>query len=473
MPRVSVVVPTYNQEQFIQSTLTSVLNQTYQDFEIVIANDASTDNTVTKIQAVHDPRIRLFSLERNQGESAATNYGIQQAQGKYIAILHSDDLFRPDKLERQVNFLEQNPQFDAVLSHAEVIDEAGRPLPDKTHVLQQIFPQPNRTRFQWLNQFFIRDNCLCQTSSMVRCSCYQTVGLYDRRLRQIPDFDFWVRFCLQHELHIIPEPLTQYRVHQSNISGIRPETIKRHHIEVLQILKHFLCEEVYQHIFEIFPYLYQQYGSGFESDLAPFLLAQQAFIVNRSPHQLFGLEILYQLLNQPDVVERLNQKYNFDFYDLIELTGKYDIFGFDQQSRSKANSTHISRGSLSTGNRSEKRLKLANLPGKIGQNPPLVSIVIPTYNGEQFISETLQTALQQTYTNLEIIVSDDGSVDQTLDIVHSFQQQCNWPCSVLTHKNYGLVGNLNFCIQQARGKYIKFLFQDDLLEPDCIAEMVA
>ena len=95
MPRVSVVIPTHNQAAYISEAIRSVLDQTYQDFEIVIVNDASSDRTIEKVLENPDPRIRLFNFEQNQGESAATNYGIQKARGDLIAILHSDDVFFP------------------------------------------------------------------------------------------------------------------------------------------------------------------------------------------------------------------------------------------------------------------------------------------------------------------------------------------------------------------------------------------
>ncbi|MDT9203196.1 glycosyltransferase [Limnospira sp. PMC 1243.20] len=105
--------------------------------------------------------------------------------------------------------------------------------------------------------------------------------------------------------------------------------------------------------------------------------------------------------------------------------------------------------------------------------PPLVSICIPTYNGETFIREAILSALNQTYSNCEIILADDGSIDDTIAIAKSLQVSSPIPFRILTHINYGLVDNLNFCISQAQGKYVKFLFQDDTLEPNCIEQLVA
>lgn len=103
---------------------------------------------------------------------------------------------------------------------------------------------------------------------------------------------------------------------------------------------------------------------------------------------------------------------------------------------------------------------------------PLVSICIPSYNGAAFIAQALESALAQTYLPLEIIVSDDASTDATLNIVKTFQNQTDIPIRIYQHQPLGIGANWNHCVQQAQGAYIKFLFQDDLLYPDCIERMV-
>ncbi|AFZ04738.1 glycosyl transferase family 2 [Oscillatoria nigro-viridis PCC 7112] len=124
----------------------------------------------------------------------------------------------------------------------------------------------------------------------------------------------------------------------------------------------------------------------------------------------------------------------------------------------------------------------ANLPqskqqsqskGELPNEQPKVSICIPTYNGEAFIGEAIKSALAQTYANIELIISDDGSTDRTIAIAQSFQSETSVDFRIVLHRNYGLSQNWNFCISQAKGQYIKFLFQDDLLAPECIEKMVA
>jgi glycosyltransferase involved in cell wall biosynthesis len=105
-------------------------------------------------------------------------------------------------------------------------------------------------------------------------------------------------------------------------------------------------------------------------------------------------------------------------------------------------------------------------------NFPLVSICIPTYNGEAFIAEAMDSAISQTYPNLEIIVSDDASVDATLEIIESYRLKTSIPIHIFNHEPSGIGANWNHCIKKAKGEYIKFLFQDDVLMVNCVKVMV-
>ncbi|GAA3571932.1 glycosyltransferase family 2 protein [Snuella lapsa] len=104
---------------------------------------------------------------------------------------------------------------------------------------------------------------------------------------------------------------------------------------------------------------------------------------------------------------------------------------------------------------------------------PLVSVCIPTFNGERFVSEAMDSVVNQTYPNLEIVVSDDASDDLTLERIEAFKEKTDIPIIIHNHVPSGIGSNWNNCINKAQGKYIKFLFQDDVLKPECIAEMVA
>ncbi|HAN75741.1 MAG TPA: hypothetical protein DDZ60_14010 [Planktothrix sp. UBA10369] len=463
MARITVIIPTYNQESYILEAIDSVLNQTYQDFEIVITNDGSSDQTWQIIQEKKDPRIRLFSFDQNQGVSIAANHCIRQATGELIAILDSDNIFLPDKLEKQVNFLDKNPEFDAVFTQAKIIDKNGNFHRGKESSFQQLFAQDNKNRFQWLNSFFYTDNSLCNTSVLIKKKCYDQVGLYDPRLRQIHDLDFWIRLCLKSEIYVLPEPLVLFRFHDRNISGVTTENIVRHTWEMSQVLEHYLSPEISKNFYNIFPQQ-QLIKTSITPDDLQFLIAKLALNIHRPSHQYFGISTLYQLLNNSESAEYIEKKYSFKYTDLIHLTGNYDIFQIISNKKLKQDLDQTKK-------------QLEALQQKLDlsietESQPLVSILIPTYNGEDFVSKAIQSGLDQTYSNLEIIISDDGSTDGTVKIAESFQKQSSIPYRIITHSNYGLVKNLNFSIQQAQGKYIKFIFQDDWLEPNCIKDMV-
>jgi len=138
---------------------------------------------------------------------------------------------------------------------------------------------------------------------------------------------------------------------------------------------------------------------------------------------------------------------------------------------SQRQNLQIKLQSTNNTNQLSSRTNSSDINPEISQ--PLVSICIPTYNGEAFIAAALESAFAQTYSPIEVIVSDDSSKDETVAIAKSFQSKTSVDFRIILHRNYGLAQNWNFCISQAKGKYIKFLFQDDLMEPDCIEKMVA
>lgn len=121
---ISIVVPVYNCEKFIEETITSVLNQTYKDFELILVNDCSTDKSVDKIKSFSDARIRLIEQETNQGAYAARNRGVKEARGRYIAFLDADDIWEPVKLEHELTFMEEE-DAGFVFSGYEFADENG------------------------------------------------------------------------------------------------------------------------------------------------------------------------------------------------------------------------------------------------------------------------------------------------------------------------------------------------------------
>jgi glycosyltransferase involved in cell wall biosynthesis len=301
-------MPSYNHAPFIGEAITSVLHQTYQDFELLITDDCSSDNSAEIIREFKDPRIKFYENTENRGVCLTTNSLIERASGKYIALLNSDDLWEQNKLDIQVQFLERNPEYAVVFSHVKVIDQNGKLLNESE--LMRLFNLPNRTRFEWLNYFFYHGNCLCHPSMLIHRWVYDKIGLYNPWMASLPDFDMWVRLCLKFDLHILPERLVRFRIldGERNASGRNPENLVRFQFEYKLILSHFLrlLPEDYNRVFQ------QPLAKDIAFDLSLKALKQpQRFM------QAWALETLYNGLMQKSFMTPA---------EFTQLTGKHDIF---------------------------------------------------------------------------------------------------------------------------------------------------
>ncbi len=340
MPQLSIIIPCYNGEQHIGEAIQSVLDQTFQDFEIVVTNDGSTDGSVTRIEEFEDPRIELDNFNRNRGVAAATNNCIQHARGKYIAILDADNVFLPTKLETQVRFLEKHPERGAVFSWVKLIDDSGTELRDTGHPYFTLFDEPNRTRQEWLNHFFHRNNCLCHPSAMIRRECYEAVGYYDTRLSQLLDFDLWIRLCRQYEIFILPEKLLKFRIHDddSNLSGQSIGAQSRHDWQASQILNNYLSISSADELLEIFPEV-SRFGPRLDDDLVPYYLSMLAFDGDYTSAKLWALNTLNGLLGSP-VAKKLRDATGFEEIDFIRLTSDPDVFDLARRVRLQKSQLH-------------------------------------------------------------------------------------------------------------------------------------
>jgi len=324
MPKVSVIMASYNHEKYVSQAVQSVLDQTFQDFEIVITDDASQDHTAAEIGKFTDRRIRFFQLPSNRGQFVATNHCLRRAQGEYVAILNSDDFFLPQKLEEQVRFLDTHPDVAAVFTQARIVDDQGRRVRDR-----KTFVSRNMTRYERLNRFFYRGPRLCHPSVLVRRQCHEVVGGYDERYAQMADYDLWIRICLRYDIHILPEELTAFRwlPENTNMSGRRPDSIKRRCWENRRLLENYLAIQDRDFFVRVFPEARQQ-ASEAPAGLLPFVLAQLSLRAKARPqiHQAFALETIFRLLADPATAEALRQRFGFDYRDFIQLTGQHDVF---------------------------------------------------------------------------------------------------------------------------------------------------
>lgn len=233
-PAVSVVMASYNHEKWIVEAVNSVLDQTAGDLELIVVDDASTDGTIDAVSVVRDPRLRVYRLGTNQGAAAALNIAIQQARGTYVAVLNSDDAWEPHKLERQLDVMGTRPELGAVFTGARFIGEYGEHLPpERIPRWNDVFRQMNRTQAGWLRYFFEHGNALCHPSLLIRRDFYAEHGLYDNRMRQIPDLERWVTLVKQYPIAVLgDEDLVRFRLlpsEQNASSGTRANVARGLH----------------------------------------------------------------------------------------------------------------------------------------------------------------------------------------------------------------------------------------------------
>ncbi|MEW5806019.1 MAG: glycosyltransferase [Acidobacteriota bacterium] len=208
MPGVSVIVPTYNYARFLDPCLESIFAQTYGDFEVIVVDDGSTDDTVEVLRKYED-RIR-YIYQENMGLSAARNTGIKVSTGKYLAFLDSDDIWLPLKLEAQLRVISEDSDVGIVFSDARAFD-------GKNVLRESILKEERICTGHCFRRLFM-GNFLVMPTVMIRKKCLDEVGLFDETLTAVEDYDLWLRISAHYKIGYVDMMLAMYRVHPSNMS---------------------------------------------------------------------------------------------------------------------------------------------------------------------------------------------------------------------------------------------------------------
>ncbi len=237
-PKVSVIIPTYNFARLLPRTIKSVLNQTLQDFELIIVDDGSTDNTreVADGFVAVDPRVK-YVYQKNSGSPARpTNTGIQKSEGKYIAILQHDDEWFPEKLEKQVLFFEnsENPNLGFIGCHAVIVNSDGS-------IEKQLFKKSKDLLKDLLGMNVIP----YPSAVMVRRETFEEIGLFDEQFKIADDWDMWLRIAQKYEFDFVDSVLFKYHIHGNNITQVASPEKNAREFEYL-IKKHRKLYEMHQ-----------------------------------------------------------------------------------------------------------------------------------------------------------------------------------------------------------------------------------
>lgn len=217
MPLVSVVIPTYNRKGMIGRAIESVLNQTYQNLELLLVDDGSSDGTVESVSHFFkDPRFH-YQYQKNSGQSAARNRAIAQASGDLIAFLDSDNYWDLDKLRSQLDFWSGKTDYDILYSLGTPIDLEGKILKSMQ------LPKPQNGRI--LGELVLR-NFITNNTVLVPRSCFQELGDFDESLRIAEDYDLWLRFATRYSFLHHPVSVNYYTVEGERLSAEEGRTIE-------------------------------------------------------------------------------------------------------------------------------------------------------------------------------------------------------------------------------------------------------
>lgn len=226
-PKVSVVLPCYNGEKYLSDAIVSCINQTLEDWELIIVNDCSTDNTLEIAMkfASNDPRIKVINNESNLKLPASLNKGFAEARGQYFTWTSDDNIMRPSMLENLSRCLDEKKDISFVVSYYTIINEHG----DITSTVKI----PDN-----LNEVMLLNNYV-GASFMYRCCVCEDIGGYDTNMFLVEDYEYWIRIWTKYKIEVLHIDLYLYRKHEQSLTNTRQQSIAVQLLKLrLMYLKH-------------------------------------------------------------------------------------------------------------------------------------------------------------------------------------------------------------------------------------------
>ncbi|MEG3847883.1 glycosyltransferase [Microcoleus sp. herbarium19] len=423
-PQVSVIIPAYNGDRYIVQAVESVFAQTYTNWEIIVIDDGSTDETHQVLQPYFD-RI-CYIYQQNRGVAAARNRGIQEAKGEFIAFLDQDDFFAPDKLAAQIALFRQQPSLGIVNSGWRVVNEQGGAISEIKPWLY--FPKLDLET--WIVQMPVLPGAMIFSRQWL-----ELAGGFNSEFDSVDDSDLVLRLAvLGCEAAWLPQVTVSYRQHGQNVSI--KKALKQANLFITLKQKFFQLPDLPQHIRELEnPAFYealtwmawQLYYSNYPVEAVEFYRKSLRY----SPYS--AKQTVTDWLKR---LAAISQTYGLaiDFSNLRNLS-------------------------------QWKQLMASILPSKT----PRVSVIIPAYNCERYISRAVESAINQTYQDWEIIVVDDGSTDSTSRVLDAYRDVIQY----VYQENQGAAKARNRACELAKGEFLAFLDADDFFLPEKLSKQIA
>ncbi|WP_052169724.1 glycosyltransferase family A protein [Pseudobutyrivibrio ruminis] len=422
-PKVSVIMPAYNAEKFIEKTINSILNQTYTDFELLIIDDCSTDNTMDVVRRIKDNRIRIINNKTNQGIAKSRNIGLANAKGEYIALMDNDDLTVVDRFEKEVCYLENHPEIGAVGGNVITIDSRDNQISDCAKMI-------NNPQYLWLDIVF---QCpMANSSTIFRKSTLENkkICFHDNMLG-MEDYRFWTEFSAVADIYNFTDVFLKWRCRDGNettrVRGELADERAKKFAEIQRLGLEKRGVELEEDEYNVFCEAYSEYKDSISYDV----------------HKLF----LVMKKIQKQLIEKHPQRRE---YITIVLRNRF----LEAARRKKVNSMDA----------------LENIGfGDFSDEEPLVSVIISTYNRADKLPMSVGSVLNQTYKNIEIIISDDCSTDDTGKVAERLCKEHENIKYIKNESNKGPSATRNNGVKNSSGRYVAFHDDDDEWHPDKLA----
>ncbi len=332
MPKVSVLLSNYNGDKHLDESISSVLSQTYKDFEFIIVDDASTDSSRKVVENYHDKRIKKYYAEKNRNIAYSLNLALSMASGEYIARIDSDDVWELNKLEIQVQYMENHSECGACFTKVNIIDEYSNIANDMYDEYFQLFNSAeNKSQREWLRFFFYQGNCLCHPSVVIRRNVLEHVGGY-YHLAYVPaeDYELWTRIVMKYPIHILEEKLVRYRWEET-VNKISGKTDGRIYAfpNIMMLTRKKIMDNISN---EDFVRYFKEDFINPESESQEELECEKAHILLRCSGDnanFLGLEKYEELLDNEKMLKVLEEKMEFSLSEYYKeyRTRNFDLLG--------------------------------------------------------------------------------------------------------------------------------------------------
>ncbi|GIK40756.1 MAG: hypothetical protein BroJett011_45890 [Chloroflexota bacterium] len=462
-PKVSVLMSIYNGEKHLAEAVESILHQTFANFEFIIIDDGSTDATTTILDNYTDSRLVRLKNETNLGLTQSLNRGLAVARGEYVARMDADDISLPERFARQVSFLDTYPQVALVGTAFAGIDEYNQ-------ILWQWQQPLSDMEIKWR---LLIDNAFGHSTTMFRRLAAAEVGNYPAERIVCQDYALWSAMAQRFSLANLVEILVHRRDTGGGISNEQQSEQVTQRWDIARHNQCYLTPHIHQGLSaeQVLPTLWGLWFMGMNYIEVEYArdACQLAWRLRQAFVQKFYSTQVEQLVAarwcRDFLLSRLATLNQF-----LAASNHVDYANaiIAETSRVIAGGPPVKNGEVSQRTLSvEKSTSLLEPQPFV---PALVSIIIPTYNHAHFLGEALQSSLAQDYPRTEIIIIDDGSTDNTAEVVQPFLTHPQ--IKYIFQENRGLSAARNRGFAESQGQYLNFLDADDTMHPSKVSKQV-